>query len=104
MQVPSIRVNSERAPRQQSRRTRSRRVLSRHAAPCLSDSDDLDKACQGGEIIAVAGVEIEVVGMSRGGDEQVCKPAAGSASRLDDRGDDESVASGGCTAEGKRLK
>ena len=48
-----------------------------------SDCDDVDELLESDEVVGVAGVEIEAVGVGGGCDEQVRKSAAGLASFLD---------------------
>ena len=64
----------------------------------------MDEVFNSYEVIAVAGIEVETVGVCRGCDEQVRESAARLVSFPDDRGDYESVAAYGRGIELERLQ
>jgi len=69
-----------------------------------SDLYDTDEVVNSPEVIAIARVKIQPVGVGRRRNEQVSKTPSGFASFTDDGGNDEPVAPHGCSVERNRSQ
>jgi len=83
----------------QARCVPGRRETSRDLGDTTLDFDDLDKVIEAHEILAVARIQIETVGVGRGRDQEVRKPAARLTSPANDCRNHEPVAPDGRTVE-----